>query len=221
MERAERSDEALMDAIGAQDVRAFEALYDRYARLVYSTAYGVLEDAQSAEDVVQEVFTRLWKAPQRYVPARGKFFSWLLSVTRNLAIDEYRARRRRMRNERQIVDHAASAFIADESSPGAFHVVEMRDQRALVREALATLPPEQRTAIALAYYKGMAQSEIAAALDTPLGTVKTRIRLGMQKLRTQLDEQVGTREGDAPLRGEAAASTAIDRGRVGEAEEPA
>ncbi len=89
-----------MDAIGAQDVRAFEALYDRYARLVYSTAYGVLEDAQSAEDVVQEVLTRLWKAPQRYVPARGKFFSWLLSVTRNLAIDQYRVRRRRTRNAR-------------------------------------------------------------------------------------------------------------------------
>lgn len=203
-----------MDAIGAQDVRAFEALYDRYVRLVYSTAYGVLEDAQSAEDVVQEVFARIWKAPQRYVAARGKFFSWLLSVTRNLAIDEYRARRRRTRNERQIVDHAASAFIADESSLGAFHVAEMRDQRALVREALGTLPPEQRTAIALAYYKGMTQSEIAAALDTPLGTVKTRIRLGMRKLRTQLDERVGALEIDEPSRGEA---TVIDRERTEEA----
>lgn len=203
-----------MDAIGAQDVRAFEVLYDRYARLVYSTAYGVLEDAQSAEDVVQEVFARIWKAPQRYVAARGKFFSWLLSVTRNLAIDEYRARRRRTRNERQIVDHAASAFIADESSLGAFHVAEMRDQRALVREALGTLPPEQRTAIALAYFKGMTQSEIAAALDTPLGTVKTRIRLGMRKLRTQLDERVGALEIDEPSRGEA---TAIDRERTEEA----
>ena len=203
-----------MDAIGAQDVRAFEALYDRYVRLVYSTAYGVLEDTQSAEDVVQEVFARIWKAPQRYVAARGKFFSWLLSVTRNLAIDEYRARRRRTRNERQIVDHAASAFIADESSLGAFHVAEMRDQRALVREALGTLPPEQRTAIALAYYKGMTQSEIAAALDTPLGTVKTRIRLGMRKLRTQLDERVGALEIDESSRGEA---TAIDRGRTEEA----
>ncbi len=196
-----------MEAIGAQDVQAFEALYDRYARLVYSTAYGVLEDAQSAEDVSQEVFARLWKAPQRYVAARGKLFSWLLSVTRNQAIDEYRARRRRTRNERQIIDQSASALLADTSTSGDFHWVELRDQRALVREALGTLPPEQRTAIALAYYKGMTQSEIAAALDTPLGTVKTRIRLGMQKLRTQLDGRVGTLEVAEPLRGETTATS--------------
>ena len=183
-----------MQAIGAQDVRAFETLYDRYARLVYSTAYGVLEDAQSAEDVVQEVFVRLWKAPQRYVAERGRFLGWLLSVTRNRAIDEYRSRRRRTSNERQIIDQPAGELIASESPQGEFHRVELVDQRALVREALETLPEEQRMAIALAYYKGMTQSEIAKALDTPLGTVKTRIRLGMQKLRVHLDGRVGTIE---------------------------
>ena len=193
-----------MQEIGAQDVRAFETLYDRYARLVYSTAYGVLEDSQSAEDVAQEVFVRLWKAPQRYVAERGRFLGWLLSVTRNRAIDEYRSRRRRTTNERQIIDQPAGELIASESPQVEFHRVELVDQRALVREALETLPEEQRMAIALAYYKGMTQSEIATALNTPLGTVKTRIRLGMQKLRIQLDGRVGTIEINREPVGEAA-----------------
>ena len=181
-----------MRAVTTGGVEAFEALYDRYVRLVYSTAYGVLEDSHSAEDVVQEVFVRIWRRPQQYVEERGRFVGWLLSVTRNRAIDEYRSRRRRTGKERQIIDQPAGELIASEAPAVEFHRVELVDQRALVREALQSLPKEQRVTIELAYFKGLTQAEIAEAQGAPLGTVKTRIRLGMQKLRIALDGRVGT-----------------------------
>lgn len=185
-----------MRSIGRQEVGAFEALYDRYSRLVFSTAYRVLSDVHSAEDVVQDVFVRLWRNPDRYVEERGKFLGWLLSVTRNRAIDEVRSRRRRPLSESQIGDPDSGSSISDETpseaAASALATAEMVDQRAMVKRALADLPKEQRMAIELAYYKGLTQAEIAEALQTPLGTVKTRIRLGMQKLRVALEGRVGS-----------------------------
>ena len=181
-----------MQAIVAGDVRAFESLYDRYGRLVYSTAYRVLSDAQLAEDVAQEVFVRIWRRPSRYVEERGRFLGWLLSVTRNRAIDELRARARRSLNEDQIIDQPRGAYLAGESSAAEFHRAELVEQRGVVREALRSLPDDQRVAIELAYYRGLTQVEIAEALQTPLGTIKTRMRLGMHKLRAALDGRIGT-----------------------------
>lgn len=187
-----------MHAISRQEAGAFEALYDRYSRLVFSTAYRVLSDAEAAEDVVQDVYVRLWRRPDRYVEARGKFLGWLLSVTRNRAIDEIRARGRRPLSESQLSGPTeGSSVIADAPSETAtkeMQSAELTDQRDLVRAALADLPDPQRVAIELAYYKGLTQAEIATTLDTPLGTIKTRIRLGMQKLRAALDGRVGVIE---------------------------
>ena len=191
----ESSDPELMAAIGRQEVQAFEALYDRYSRLVFSTAYRVLGDSHSAEDVVQDVFVRLWRHPERYVAERGRFLGWMLSVTRNRAIDEVRSRRRRPLNESQVGNPEEGGSITDDTASEAaareMAGTELVDQREMVRAALLELPEEQRMAIELAYYSGLTQAEIAEKLATPLGTVTTRIRLGMQKLRKALDGRVG------------------------------
>lgn len=184
-----------MRAIGEQESGALEALYDRYSRLVFSTAYRVLNDAGGAEDVVQDVYIRLWQRPDRYVEERGKFLGWLLSVTRNRAIDEIRSRKRRPISESQLRGAEDGTSITDdrpsEAAAREFASAELVDQRQAVRDALKEIPPEQRAAIELAYFKGLTQAEIAEALDTPLGTIKTRIRLGMRKLRDALEGKVG------------------------------
>lgn len=204
-----------MHAIGRREVQAFEALYDRYSRLVFSTAYRVLGDAHSAEDVVQDVFVRLWRTPERYVEERGRFLGWMLSVTRNRAIDEVRSRRRRPLNESQVGNPDDPGSLSDdtpsEAADRAMAGAELVDQREMVRDALADLPEEQRLAIELAYYGGLTQAEIAERLATPLGTVKTRIRLGMQKMRLALEGRVGVLEPELPpIRGAADPNTSAD-----------
>ena len=198
----DRSDPELMQAISQREVRAFEALYDRYSRLVFSTAYRVLGDAHSAEDVVQDVFVRLWRKPESYVEERGRFLGWMLSVTRNRAIDEVRSRRRRPLNESQVGDPDDRGSLSDETASEAatreMAGAELVDQREMVRAALKDLPDEQRLAIELAHYGGFTQAEIAERLSTPLGTVKTRIRLGMQKMRVALEGRVGVLEVTPP-----------------------
>ncbi len=197
----ESSDADLMRAIAEQEVGAFDSLYDRYHRLVFATAYRVLNDAGGAEDVVQDVYVRLWQRPDRYVEERGKFIGWLLSVTRNRAIDEIRSRGRRPISESQLGTREDTGSITDErpseSASKAFASAELVDQREAVRAALKDLPPDQRAAIELAYFKGLTQAEIAEVLPTPLGTIKTRIRLGMRKLRVALEGKVGIIEPSA------------------------
>jgi RNA polymerase sigma-70 factor, ECF subfamily len=190
-ERYAWSDERLMEAVVARDDLAFSVIYDRYVDVVYSTAYRVLGDAQLAEDATQEVFVRLWRLPGRFEPARGRFVTWLLSVVRNRSVDELRARGRRRRRE-----GSGSASDGDliESLPGdtddPVSSLQLHERQTLVRAALATLPREQRLALELSYFSGLTQQQISDTLHEPLGTVKTRIRLGMQKLRRALDGQV-------------------------------
>ena len=125
---------------------------------------------------------RLWRKPESYVERRGRFLGWMLSVTRNRAIDEVRSRRRRPLNESQVGDPDDRGSLSDETASEAatreMAGAELVDQREMVRAALKDLPDEQRLAIELAYYGGFTQAEIAERLSTPLGTVKTRIRLG-------------------------------------------
>jgi RNA polymerase sigma-70 factor (ECF subfamily) len=179
------SDEELMQRLAYRDLRAFRALYDRYGRLVYSATYRVLRDAHLAEDMVQEVFLRLWRKPDSYAPSRGRFATWLTSVSRNRAVDEVRSRNRRYRHETASPEEQEREVPATEADDPAL-TAEMADQRRLILAALANLPDEQRSTIELAYFGGYTQQEIAQMLDQPLGTVKTRIRLGMQKLRAAL-----------------------------------
>jgi RNA polymerase sigma-70 factor (ECF subfamily) len=182
-------DEQLMARLAMRDIKAFETLYDRYGTLVYSTALRVVGDVQLAEDIAQEVFLRIWRRPEHYVPQRGRFVTWLLSVARNGAVDQIRIRGRRRRHETAGED-SARELPADEDRDPAL-MAQLADERQKVRQALTSLPAEQKRVIEMAYYGGYTQQEIAELLNQPLGTVKTRIRLAMQKLRAALEPEVG------------------------------
>ena len=176
-----------MVGLAGGEIEALERLYDRYSSLVFSVGLRVLGDRQLAEDVTQDVFLRLWRRPWSYDPARGRFRSWLISVTRNRAIDERRRVVRRLRLEERGDDPAPEL-----PAPGRFHDPQLEavlaEERRAVREAMTRLPPPQREVIELAYFGGLTQVEIAAQTGEPLGTVKTRIRLGIQKLRDALQD---------------------------------
>lgn len=179
------SDEELVRRVGEGDTAALEALYSRYARVVFSFAVRIVGDGQTAEEILQEAFVRTWTQAGTFRTVRGNFASWLLSITHNLAIDELRRRQRRP--QRADIGESGDALfgLVDEAT----NVEEaaassiLRDRVAL---ALTTLPEAQRVAIELAYFQGLSQREIAARLDEPLGTVKTRLRLGMHKLKDAL-----------------------------------
>jgi len=181
-------------------MEAFEALYDRYGNLVYSVSLRILGDVHAAEDVVQDVFLRVWRKPDHYDAARGRFMTWLMSVTRNRAIDERRSRGRRLRFEVGSAPLDGEGPQSDDADDPALATLQA-DERSAIRRALVGLPAEQRSAIELAYYGGLTQQEIARALGEPLGTVKTRIRLGMRKMRAALTEMRSGREGQDELRG--------------------
>ena len=178
-----------MQRLSLRDRHAFEEIYDRYGDLVYSTAFRVLRDPHLAEDISQEVFVRLWRKPDSYVAERGRFLTWLISVTRNRAVDEVRTRGRRQRHETASPEEQERELPAGAANDPALNA-QLAEQRRIVRAALAELPPDQRQVIELAYFGGLTQREIADRLAQPLGTVKTRIRLGMQKLRAGLAPEV-------------------------------
>jgi RNA polymerase sigma-70 factor, ECF subfamily len=182
------SDEALLQAIANGDDAAFETLYLRYLDLVYSVALRVVADSGIAQDVAQEVFIRVWRRPGLFDPARGRFVTWLMSVARNRAVDEIRSRGRR-----RLREVTPAPGVDDPADPQAIDpqlAAELTAERASIRAGLASLPEQQRITIELAYFGGMTQQEIAAVLDTPLGTVKTRVRLAMKKLRLSLEGAV-------------------------------
>jgi RNA polymerase sigma-70 factor, ECF subfamily len=187
---ANLSDRVLVHRLCRRDIGAFEALYDRYCPLVYSVALRALSDPSSAEDVVQEVFFRLWERGRQFDVERGPFVAWLIGVSRNRAIDERRCQNRRLRLE--APSFAEQDLLEDTGSVDPSLAGIISEERAAVRAALGTLPMEQRLALELAYFQGLTQQEIANTLGHPLGTVKTRIRLGMQKVRCALESQQGS-----------------------------
>lgn len=176
---AELADEALAGLLARRDVGALETLYARHARAVYSLALKMLAEPPAAEEVVQECFLKLWRQPELYQAQRGRLLPWLLGVAHHRAID--RLRRRRLEQRHTV--HGEIDVPANGQGDPERHAWGRLCSEA-VRRALATLPPTQRQVLELGYLKGMTQSEIAAALNEPLGTVKTRMRLAMQKLRT-------------------------------------
>lgn len=181
----DQSDADLMAQLAQGEVDALEVLYDRYSTLVFSLGLRILRDPQLAEDVVQEVFIRLWRRPASYDPARGRFVSWLMSVSRNRALDEQRRVSRRMRAEETDDDPAHELPTNDRFDDPQAGVL-LDELRRRVREAMTRLPPAQRQVIELAYFGGLTQVEIAQRTGEPLGTVKTRVRLGMNKLRAAI-----------------------------------
>lgn len=187
-------DEELMDRLAGKDLGAFGTLYDRYSDLVYSVALRVVADPHVAEDVAQDVFLRVWVRPEQFDVKRGRFVTWLLSVTRNRSIDVRRSQGRRLRREALPASDGEEEDVlpsSDERDDPALATV-LADERRAVRRALEVLPQEQKLAIQLAYFGGLTQQEIANQLGQPLGTVKTRIRLGMKKMRVALEERRGS-----------------------------
>lgn len=185
------SDADLIGRAATGDARALETLYDRYARVVFSFALRIVGDRQSAEELLQEAFFRAWQQGGAYNAARGSFVTWLLSITHNLAIDEIRKRQRRPQKADDEEPETILAAMPD-AGTGVEDEVWLGALRETVIEALGRLPVEQREAIELAYYQGLTQREIADRLGIPLGTIKTRMRLGLLKLRDALaDNEVG------------------------------
>lgn len=184
---ADATDEQLMEGVRAGDGRAIAALYDRYNALVYSLGLRMLNDREGAEELVQEVFLRAWRQAATYQPSLGRLSTWLLGIARNLAVDELR--RRGARPQRAGGDSEEQmATLATPQSDDPAEQASIAARREEIRRALDALPPAQRQVIEMAYYGGLTQSEIAERLGDPLGTVKTRMRLGTQKLRELLRE---------------------------------
>jgi RNA polymerase sigma-70 factor (ECF subfamily) len=175
-------DEALIRLLVQQDVRALDTLYRRYSRPVFSLALKILGDREVVEEVVQEVFLRLWTRAQSFDPQRGKLLSWLLTITHHRAVDELRRRR----SQPELDGLQEQLASADEPASDPSESYGQVEDREAVQRALAQLPAAQRRPIEMAYYGGMTQVEISNALKEPLGTIKTRMRLGMQKLRLLL-----------------------------------
>lgn len=173
----------LMGRIARRDVDALGALYDRHAAACLALSAQVLGDRAEGEDVLQEVFLRIWEEPERYSPARGSVDAWLIATVRSRAIDRLRRRIARVR----AVERASDATPRFALAPG-------RTSSTVV-QAVQQLPLDQREVIELAYFEGLTQTEIAARIGQPLGTVKSRVRLGMAKLRQAFEELARQREG--------------------------
>ncbi len=190
MDRAEE-DEQLIGRLVAGDVAALDALYDRYAGVVFALVLRIVADRPVAEELLQETFLRAWQRAGLFEGSRGRVPSWLLGIAHNLAIDELRRRRRRPQAVTPREWERAERELAGLPDPGPAVAEEAwsRLRRAQIEAALGRLPPAQRRIIELAYFEGYSQSEIAARLGEPLGTVKTRMRLGMRKLRDLLEAQ--------------------------------
>jgi RNA polymerase sigma-70 factor (ECF subfamily) len=182
-------DETLINLIVRSHADALSELYDRYSRLAFSLALNLVGDQATAEEITLDVFLRVWEKAGTYRPDQAKVSTWLTSITRYRAIDVLR--RRGSRPEQHSVSWADVSPDTMPSADGLEEAAELSMQRQRVRAAIAKLPPDQKQALALAYFKGYTHRQIAEALDQPLGTIKTRIRLAMQKLRQMLqDEQI-------------------------------
>lgn len=180
-------DADLMTLAASGDARAIEVLYERYNRIVFSFALRIVGNRQIAEELLQEVFLRAWRQANTYTDRRGSFVTWLLSITHNMAIDELRRRRRRPQRADQEDPIEVLANIPDRGN-SVERDVWLNSLRDEVNQAMNSLPQAQRDALELAYFRGLTQREIADELGEPLGTIKTRMRLGLRKLRATLEQ---------------------------------
>jgi RNA polymerase sigma-70 factor (ECF subfamily) len=181
----EVDDASLLKALQSGQQDAIAALYDRYSGMAYGLAYRITGDATLAEDVVQEAFVALWKQARRFDPERGQVRSWLMTIVHHRGVDA--VRRRSSRAERALPD-GAEEFIAAQPRPD--ELAEWMLDAEAVREAAKQVPEEQRKTIEMAYFMGMTHVEIAERMDVPLGTVKSRLRIGLEKMREYLRPRV-------------------------------
>jgi len=184
---SQAEDRRSLQRVAAGDAGGLGALYDRHGRAVYSLALRILGDEGDAEEVTQDVFAQAWRRAGQYDEVRGSVAAWLLVMARTRAIDRFRARRVRPEGRVQD-DDGLTLQQLPATSPDAASEMMAAERGQRVRRALEDLPFLQRVAIELAYYEGLSQREIAERLEQPLGTVKTRMRLGLLKLRDALVE---------------------------------
>lgn len=167
------------------DQQAFEQLYDQSSSLLYTLALRILGDRDEAAELLQEVYLEVWRKLARYDAGRGTPTAWLVTLTRSRAIDHLRSRASKGHGVTDLLDETPATELRDHN-PGPFESHAHQELRTLVAKALAELPENQQQALALAYYEGLSHTEIAARLNQPVGTIKTRIKLGMSKLQTAL-----------------------------------
>lgn len=180
-------DAELVARVADADESALGQLYDRYQRAIYSLCLRVVHDAPAAEEVTQEVFVRLWRSAASFEPGRGRVSTWLLRIAHNLALNEVRRRQSRPVVAPDADWELEGARLVDTQQDNDPEIaLWLRERAQVIHEALAQLPTPQRQAIELAFFGGLSQAEIASALGEPLGTVKSRIRVGMQRLRALL-----------------------------------
>ena len=175
-------DATLVRSLLQQDVSAFEQLYDRHSRVVYALVLRILQQAATAEEVVQDVFLQLWRNAAHYDTARGPFVPWLLTLARNRALDHLRLKSERQRRREEQADELPPVS----SAPEYERELDERRRAERVRALMGGLQPQQKRAIELAYFEGLSHTEIANALKEPLGTVKSWIRNGLLRLKEGL-----------------------------------
>ena len=179
-----------MSLIARSQEAALSQLYDRYNRLVFSLAFAIVHDRATAEEITLDVFMRVWQKAALYQPEQAKVSTWLTHITRNHAIDVLR--RRTARPEQHAATWEDEGLRTDLSSRTPAESAEATAQRDRIHNALTRLPDDQRQTLFLAYFEGYTQSQIAETLRQPLGTIKTRMRLALQKLRDFLQEEEET-----------------------------
>jgi RNA polymerase sigma-70 factor (ECF subfamily) len=172
------ADEELMPLVNNGAPKAFAALYDRHSQAAYCLAYRMMGEKQAAEDLAQEAFIKVWRRAGSYRAQKGSVRTWILSIVHNRGIDQLRSHASRRRTQEKIEASAASSQPSE-----AFAETWRNTQSEQVREALSTLPKEQLKILELAYFSGYTHVQIAELLNVPLGTVKGRMRLGLQKMR--------------------------------------
>jgi RNA polymerase sigma-70 factor, ECF subfamily len=176
----QRSDQELLDAVASGDDGALAALYDRFGRVAYGLAYRILRDQALAEDAVQEGFLAVWRSAQGYQRERSKAATWILTLVHRRAVDLVRREDRRRTEALDEAQEPASESVDEQAG--------LRDRRVAVQAALQQLPEDQRHALELAYYGGYTQSELAERLGVPLGTIKSRMFAGLNRLRELVPE---------------------------------
>lgn len=178
----------LMNRVAARDQRAFAELTEKYSALIFSTAFKVLNHYEDTEDIMNEVLTTIWKKADTYHPKKGSLVTWICTTTRNRAIDRVRSVQRRCalydRFEEKVEGEAPEYSLTGREA------LYLSDARHILQSAVVELSPEQREVIELAYFEGLTQKQIAERIDSPLGTVKARIRRGVERLRVSINDRL-------------------------------
>lgn len=185
----EREAEAkLMTRVVAKDQQAFAELSEKYSALIFSTAFKVLNHYEDTEDIMNEVLTTIWKKADTYHPKKGSLVTWICTTTRNRAIDRVRSVQRRS----ALYDRFEEKLVGEspEKRTSGREDLYRSDARKVLQNAVVSLSPEQREVIELAYFEGLTQKQIAEKIDSPLGTVKARIRRGVERLRHSLNDRL-------------------------------